>query len=73
MMLPIFSIRPSLTNEISPVSSETTITSASVSSDIPTAALCLIPNFAGMSVLEVIGRVHLAATILSPLMIIAPS
>ena len=64
---------PPLTNEILPVSSDTTIASASVSSVIPMAALCLIPKFAGMSVFSVIGRVHRAATILSPEMTMAPS
>ena len=34
---------PPLTNDICPVSSETTMTSASVSSEIPMAALCLMP------------------------------
>ena len=47
-----------------PVSSETTTTSASLSSVIPIAALCLMPKLAGMFFLCVIGRVHLAAAIL---------
>ena len=43
LMLLICFTCPALTNAIFPVSSETTITSASVSSVIPIAALCLIP------------------------------
>lgn len=64
---------PPLTKEMLPVSSDTTIASASVSSVMPMAALCLIPKFAGMLVLSVIGNVHLAAAILPPEIIRAPS
>ena len=64
---------PPLTNEMFPVSSDTTTTSASLSSVIPIAALCLIPKFAGMSVFCVIGSVQRAAAIRPFAITIAPS
>ena len=55
-----------------PVSSETTTTEASVSSDMPAAALCLIPNCGGRS-RSLIGSVQRAASMRLPLTITAPS
>src|SRR5450759_3680927 len=60
----IFSlISPVSTTVIKPDSSETTTMRASVCSDIPTAALCLIPNRGGSETWSVIGSGHLAARI----------
>ena len=50
-----------ITTEIAVVSSETTITTASVSSVIPTAARCRVPTPSGRSALRVRGRIAPAA------------
>ena len=49
--------------DIFPVSSETTIASASVFSVIPTAALCLNPNLFGICISLLIGKTTLVAFI----------
>ena len=64
---------PERTKEIPPVCSLTTTTSASLCSEIPTAALCLMPKRAGRSERSVMGRVQRAAMMRSSPIIIAPS
>jgi len=52
---------PLILTDTVPVSSETTIATASVSSVTPIAALCLVPRDLLMSALRVSGRKHPAA------------
>ena len=65
--------RPSTTAEICPVSSETMNTTASEISDRPMPALCRVPSSCGRSCRLVSGKKQLAARMVSPSMIIAPS
>src|SRR6185369_1877524 len=66
-------IFPPETNEIEPVSSDTTITSASTSSVRPMAALCLVPSSLATSGLCVRGRKQPACVSLPCWIITAPS
>ena len=64
-----------MAREMVPVSSETTRTAASVSSDRPIAARCLVRVWKGLRRRWAAGRGRrqAAATIVSPLMMTAPS
>ena len=64
---------PSTAREITPVSSETTTTAASVSSDRPTAARWRVPSVRESPRLRDSGRKQPAAVIRSPWMSAAPS
>ena len=59
-------ISPPSTTEIVPVSSETTITTASVSSVTPTAARCRVPTPPGQILGKVSGRMQPAGEMLRP-------
>ena len=73
VMLDIRFIWPSFTKEMFPVSSDTTITVASVCSVRPVAALCRIPYCAGILGFSLIGNVHRAATMRLLAITMAPS
>jgi len=64
---------PAVASDIIPEVSETTTIIASVSSERPTAALCLVPISGSRFGSWESGKTHLAYAILSPLMIIPPS
>ena len=49
---------PFIATDIDPVSSETTMTTASASCDMPMAARCLSPKSLGISILWDTGRMH---------------
>jgi len=66
-------IFPSIMTEIAPVSPDIVITTASVSSVIPRAALCRVPSIFPTSGLRLKGRKLPAAIIRSPLITTAPS
>ncbi len=66
-------ISPPAASEIFPVSSETTITRASVSSDSPIAALCRVPRSLSRSGSVASGKNEPADNILLPTIIIPPS
>ena len=55
--------------DMAPVSSDTIITTASVSSVRPIPALCLVPRVFEMSLLKISGRKQPAAMTLFPLMV----
>ena len=69
----LISSLPFWATEILPLSSETIIASESVFSVIPAAALCLIPKLDGKLSFSIVGRTHLAALMVSPVIMTAPS
>ena len=64
---------PPIAIEILPVSSETISEIQSVSSEIPNAALCLVPNLLLIFKLSLVGKTAPALVILSPWIITPPS